>query len=392
MRFVLAELSPSGGLFQFAFQLGAHLARQGHDVELVTGPDPELSSDDPAFRVLDVLPTWHAGAAVPERTLLRRTRRIWRGVRHVTALGRLLRHLRRTQPDVMVWHTLRFPFDSWAVLFGRRLAPRTRMAIVLHEPRPLAEQTRTGSMYSSKPLRHLSRDVAVRSMDAIFVLGEQARAYVEQQWRPAGAVRVIPHGDEGVFLDGEPTPADETPQRVLFFGNWTRYKGIDVLLEAFAKVRADVPDAELVLAGAVGGDVVLDDIIRMANAVGGVDLRPGYVAMADVPGLLLDARVVAAPYLRASQSGVVHLAQTFARPVVASEVGDVPAAVPHGEAGLLVPPGNAEALAAALSRLLTAPVEAKRMGDAGRRRVSEHSSWDDIATDVAKTLQSLEAR
>jgi glycosyltransferase involved in cell wall biosynthesis len=88
----------------------------------------------------------------------------------------------------------------------------------------------------------------------------------------------------------------------------------------------------------------------------------------------------------------VHLAQTFARPVVASEVGDVPAAVPHGEAGLLVPPGNAEALAAALSRLLTAPVEAKRMGDAGRRRVSEHSSWDDIATDVAKTLQSLEAR
>jgi hypothetical protein len=57
LRITLVEFNPSGGLFQFAVQLGEALADRGHDVELVTGPDPELASRRPNFRVVAQLPT-----------------------------------------------------------------------------------------------------------------------------------------------------------------------------------------------------------------------------------------------------------------------------------------------------------------------------------------------
>ncbi len=58
---VLVEFSPSGGLFQFAVQLGDALAAAGHRVELLTGPRPELGPTASWFRIRPVLPTWHPG-------------------------------------------------------------------------------------------------------------------------------------------------------------------------------------------------------------------------------------------------------------------------------------------------------------------------------------------
>ncbi|WP_345775096.1 glycosyltransferase [Dietzia cinnamea] len=77
------------------------------------------------------------------------------------------------------------------------------------------------------------------------------------------------------------------------------------------------------------------------------------------------ARVVVTPYLRASQSGVVHLAFSHARPVVSTDVGDLAEAVHDGESGLLVPPGDVAALARALERLLVDPALAERLGARG---------------------------
>jgi glycosyltransferase involved in cell wall biosynthesis len=65
-------------------------------------------------------------------------------------------------------------------------------------------------------------------------------------------------------------------------------------------------------------------------------------------------------------------------PVVASDVGGVSEAVVDDETGLLVPPGDAAALAAALERLARDPDLAARLGDAGFRRLRERFSWDAI--------------
>ncbi|TXI49335.1 MAG: glycosyltransferase, partial [Mycobacterium sp.] len=94
--------------------------------------------------------------------------------------------------------------------------------------------------------------------------------------------------------------------------------------------------------------------------------------------------VVVTPYIRATQSGVAHLAYTFGRPVVATTVGDLPEAVQDGVTGFLVEPGNSEQLAGAMCKLLADPQLAARLGAAGERSVAE--AWATAAATVSEAL------
>lgn len=179
-------------------------------------------------------------------------------------------------------------------------------------------------------------------------------------------------------------PVQETEPVVLFFGVWSTYKGIEVLLESFALVRNQLPDARMILAGAAGADIDLETVLSRCRQIGNIDARPGYVAIEDVAALFDSARVVATPYIRATQSGVAHLAFTFGRPVVASAVGDLPEVIEDGVTGLLVEPGDADGLAAALVSLLTDPALAARLAAAGEKSVND--AWAVAAARVSESL------
>lgn len=381
LKVALVEFSPSGGLFQFAVQLGEALADRGHDVELVTGPRPELSSRRPGFQVSPLLPTWHASEGAGEPPLKRRARRVVRAVRYHAAWVILLRHLARSRPDVVQFSGGRFPVDGLAVAWlARHGGPRRPVLVTLaHSPLPFNEQRPTGEVLQQNRLLNASLGLGYRSVDALVVLGEQSAADLRSVWPDVGEVAIVPHGDEGVFLREPHRPAGDAGPVVLFFGTMQAYKGLDLLLEAFERVRSRCPEARLVIAGAPSGDTDLQALRSTAERIGGVEIRAGYVPMTDVSGLFQEARVVAAPYRYANASGVVELARTFGRPVVATEVGDLPAVIEHERTGLLVPPGDVAALAAGLVRLLDHPEEAQLMGEAGRSRSAEGASWSTVA-------------
>ena len=113
--------------------------------------------------------------------------------------------------------------------------------------------------------------------------------------------------------------------------------------------------------------------------------------VAEVAAVFGEARVVVAPYEVAYGSGVVALAMTMGRPVVATRVGDLPAAVADGTTGLLVEPGDPEALASALERIVGDPALAARMGAAGRERALAASSWEAAAAQASVALQAAVA-
>lgn len=386
-KIAFVEFSPSGGLFQFAAQLGEALAEQGHAVRLYTGPRPELTAHHRGFRILAVLPTWHPLDERPRGPLLRKARRAVRAGQLVLAWLVLLARLRRARPDAVFFSTWRFAVDAMGVLAVRRSLPGARLGIVAHEPRSMSDSDTTKA--KSGPVIDRVMPAAWRAMDVCFTLGESARDRLLRHWEPSGPVLVMPHGDESALRAGAVlAPVSGTRPVVLFFGVWTAYKGIDVLLEAWPRVREAVPDAELVLAGAVGG-MDLADVEDRARRAGGVTLRPGYVATPDIPTLFGAARVVTTPYLRASQSGVAHVAYTFDRPVVATSVGDIPKVVRHGVTGLLVPPGDADALAAALVELLTDPDRAERLGRAGAEQLAAESSWAAVAEKFSAGLSEV---
>ncbi len=365
------------------------MAEAGHDVVLLTGRNPELlPTPGSGLRLMAALPTWDPTPRRGASTLRRKGRRIGRAVLRVLAWRAVARHVRRDPPDVVQLGNLQFMVDGW---FAARLAQRRHraaVAVVAHTPRPLNWGARQGTLHRRAPLLYRMLDAAYRHADAVLVLGERSRAELLGAFPRTRRAEVVPHGAGDRFSGAHRRPAGELPPRVLFFGTWARYKGIDVLLDAFAQVREQLPDAELVLAGAVAKDIDLDSVTARARGIGRVSLLPDYVPATEVGDLVAGARVVVAPYLVANQSGVVHLAQSSHRPVVASRVGDLPDAVSDGVNGLLVQPGDAPALASAMLRVLTDPELATMMGEAGGR-AAKAGSWDAAAAAVLRVYGEL---
>ena len=390
MRIALVEFSPSGGLYQFAAQLAGGMADLGHSVDLLTGPDPELEPL-PGVRQLPVLPTWHPADRPEVSGVRRRVRRAYRGARYVLAWSAVARYLRRERPDVVQFAEWRFALDGALLRLVLASARPRVVADVAHSPLPLTESRDAEGLLKTGPLLHRSLRSAYARTDVVFLLGGRSRAEFVEAFPAVTRVEVVPHGDESVYATGEPTDAGTAPEVVLFFGGLSRYKGLDLLLDAFAQVRERRPAACLVVAGPVV-DVDVDRLRRRADAIGSVDIRPGYVPVAEVPALVASARLVVTPYLRANASGVAHLAHTLARPVVATDVGDLGEVVRNGETGILVPAADPRGLAGAMDCLLADPRLATRLGAEGRARLREGSSWRQVAEQVTEVYEDVLAR
>ena len=381
---VLVELSPSGGLFQFAFELGSALAARGERVELWTGPRPEYASSQPGFIVRAVLPTWHPGDAEVHSRLFRLARRALRAAQLIFAWLVLTVRLVVTRPYAVLWSQWRFSFEPLFVVLQSMMLPSSIFGLIAHEPLPRSDAKDTSTPKAGGLLTFAFRS-AWQRLDVAFVLGPRTRDLAVAHWQPRCPVLVIPHGSvaEGRH-DIQVLPVTETDPVVLFFGVWSKYKGIEVLLDAFGRVRGELAEARMVLAGAPGSDIDIDTVLDRCREIGNVDTRVGYVPTEDVAALLEAARVVATPYIRATQSGVAHLAFTFGRPVVASAIGDLPEVIVDEVTGLLVDAGDADGLAKALLRLLRDPALAAKLGEAGQNSV--RNAWATAAARVSDGL------
>ena len=99
----------------------------------------------------------------------------------------------------------------------------------------------------------------------------------------------------------------------------------------------------------------------------------------EVSQLFRQANVVVLPYIEATQSGVVPVAYTFGKPVVATTVGGLPEQVEHEQTGLLVPPRDERALADAVVRLLKDRDLRHRMGQNGKRKLEREWNPEVVA-------------
>jgi glycosyltransferase involved in cell wall biosynthesis len=195
------------------------------------------------------------------------------------------------------------------------------------------------------------------SARAVICVSETVAAAV----RDAGVadVVVIPNG---VRIPDEVMPPAEPPE-VLYVGRLSPEKNVDTLVEA-------VGDLNLVVAG----DGPLRNLVPHAL---------GAVPHVEVERLLERASVVVAPCEREGFGLAAAEAMAFGRPVVAAAGGALLELVTDGETGILVPPRDAEALRAAVSRLLDDPALRGRLGDAARERARARFGWDAV---IERTL------
>jgi D-inositol-3-phosphate glycosyltransferase len=388
MRIAVVETRRYGGMLHYAFQLAEALALRGHTVDLVVPRRHELQA--PAYRdrvrgtpgltLREVLvPQLGQGRAEPRNPLVYQLRRVVVAQAVLRSAVRILREVgqsRRYDAALLQWE-LPFPILTDTTRLLLRSSRRPVTAYVLHNVVPFnrkgGAQLRTEG---GRTRRILSR--LLPGFDAIFVHGQGGLADYRATW-PPNDVTAIPHGDEGIFGTAAGAAAEE--ERVLFFGDWRKVKGLDVLMAAFDELLTRRPGARLTIAGAPAPADYDDEPLRRWAARHGaaVALLPRYVPMEEVPALFAAARVVVLPYLTASQSGVVHLAMTFGRAVVASRVGSLPEVVTDDVTGLVVEPGDPHQLAVALATVLADPDLATRMGEAGRARLAESADWATVA-------------
>ncbi len=135
---------------------------------------------------------------------------------------------------------------------------------------------------------------------------------------------------------------------MLFFGFVRRYKGLRYLLQALPSVREHIPVRLLVVGEFWEDEKIYADMIEQLGLQGAVTLLNQYVPNEQVGVYFSAADVLVLPYLEASQSGVVQMAFGFECPVIATRVGGLAETVEHNGTGLIVAPGDSQALASAI--------------------------------------------
>ena len=213
-----------------------------------------------------------------------------------------------------------------------------------------------GDRRRSDPVRAAVDKWAGRRFELVFAISESVAGHLVNGYGyPPAKVRCIPLGWEG---DPLPPSQERRPPTVVCVALFRPEKGHEVLLDAFALVRERVPDARLVLVGRgelmsrLQARVVELDLEKSVEITGPVPEIWPYLARADVFALASTSEAFGIAVVEAMAAGL---------PVVASDVGGIPELVDAGVTGELFPPGDHQALADHLVRILTAPEQRARM-------------------------------
>jgi glycosyltransferase involved in cell wall biosynthesis len=308
------------------------------------------------------------------------------------AVHTLLRMIRELKPDVLHTHTAK------AGAVGRaaaRLAGVDRPRAVVHTFHGHVLRGYFGPAMT-RAFNGIERSLA-RSTDALIAVSPEVRDdLVALGIGPSERIKVI---RLGLDLDARTRAAPGAgaaerqalglpPDRFLvgWLGRMTEIKRVDVLLDAFARLRAGGTEADLVLVG----DGPLRPVVEAQAASLGIadhthvigfreDVAPIYAAL-DAIALTSANEGTPVAVIEALAAGV---------PAVSTDVGGVSDVVPQGEAGFLVPAGDAEAVADRLAQLAADPELRARFGAAGSAWVRERYSVPRLVHDIDELYRSL---
>jgi glycosyltransferase involved in cell wall biosynthesis len=346
------------------------LAARGVDVRLLVLEDPRT-------------PAGHFRAAARERAL---PVEIIPARRHADPrlVGRIARSLALDRPDVVHTHMLH------GDLYGLAAARRAGIAATVstrHDNNPFR---RRGPIrwLNRRAMRHARRIIAISHSLAAFVRDVEG-APPESVTTIHYGVDVLPAADaEGARRARAALGCGPGDRLIGFVGRLVRQKGVDVLLEAFARVRADRPDVRLCIVG--------DGPLRATLAARAARLDVGaaisFAGWQENAAELMPAFDLMVVPSRWEGLGLVALeALARARPLVVSAVDALPEIVEHRRSGLIVPAGDPGALADAVLELLDDPAFGRIVGRAGHDRVAREFTIERMVTGTLQVYEDVVA-
>jgi glycosyltransferase involved in cell wall biosynthesis len=302
-----------------------------------------------------------------------------RGDLDLLLLPRLVRFIRRGKYSIVHTHLLH------ADLYGRFAARLARTKVI--------------STYHCDDPFHLIR--GVRQADRISALlcsriiciSKAVKAFVHEQMDvPLSRLNVVYYGLEAPVSSYPPTGLRKTlgikvtDPLVGIVGRLIEQKGHIYMLEAMRLILDSIPAVHLVFVG----DGELRRHLEAVSTTLGIKPHVHFLGYrTDVSSLMSEFDIVAVPSLFEGFGLVLLEGMAACKPIVASRVSAIPEILANGEAGLLVPPSDAKALAEAVLRLIKDPGLALSLGQRGARRLEQQFSVRKMIEDTARIYQSI---
>lgn len=238
--------------------------------------------------------------------------------------------------------------------------------------------------------RRLARWAVNRAARVIVLSPAWADALTALAGRPDASQRmvVLPNPVDCDRIRPPDDPAQRRPDVVLFLGDFSQRKGVRDLLAAAPAVLQRRPAARFVVAGGPPPA----DVAAQAAPLGDAVHFPGFVRGADKLRTLQEASLLALPSYAEGMPVAVLEAMAAGLPVVATPVGGVPDFFRDGVNGLLTPPGDVTALAAAIVRLLDDRAAAHIMGQHNRQQALEQFAVPHYARRLLEVYREVTGR
>ena len=294
--------------------------------------------------------------------------------------------IKEQKPDVIVlqWWTSSVAHMQLLLKMFAGLLHKPKIIIEFHEVvDPFEESILPIRLYSK-----ITGKLLRKNLDAYITHSESDKKLVAERYAIAPEkIHVIPHGlydQYGEVLDSKEAKKALSIKEefvILSFGLIRKYKGVPYLIRAFEQLPSEVLEkSRLLIVGEIWEDrKELLDQIKASPSHDRITLIDDYVPDEKVSLYFSAADVVVLPYLRASQSGIAHIAMSFGKPVVVSEVGGLKESMAGYEGTFFVPPGDVESIRKAVLGLL----------GMSTRYEAPDQKWDKIINRYIELIQSI---
>lgn len=313
----------------------------------------------------------------PYRGIFGKRHALWRGVRYLVGSMASVVSAKWNRCSVAHLHTFHAgPLEFMNALFCR--LARLPLVITVHD---------VESFRASKSRRLAKACYALA--DRLIAHNQVSRQeLIERLAIPAEKICVIPHGNYLDFIGGFP-PQDIARARIgvsegarvlLFFGQIKEVKGLGLLLDALPIVKAAYPDVVLVIAGKVWKQdfSLYKAQMERLNVEQSCVAHIRYIADGEVGDFFAAADLVVLPYRRIYQSGVVLMAMSYNKPVLASDLPGMKEVIDDGQSGYLFSAGDSMSLAERLVAVLGDTEGMGRVASEGWRKACESYSWERV--------------
>ena len=343
-----------GGVTAHVTQLARELGRSGHEVQVLAPHSPPRESQDADLHV-----PLGRSVPLPSGGSIARVSLSWWLYPKIRAL------LRKEQFDIIHLHEPMAPILPLCVL-------------------EFSDSVNVGTFHASYARQHLYRithPIIKRWQQRLhgnIAVSPAARRYVNNTF--PGDYEIIPNGIDFKHFSANVAPMPQYQDgkiNILFVGRLEKRKGLRYLLEAYGKLKWDLPNIRLIVVGPGNPD---KESYRVMSSQNLQDVEfVGRVSYDDLPRYYASADIFCSPATGAESFGIVLLeAMSASKPVVASDIEGFRGVMTHGEQGLLVPKKDSNAMAEALGMLARDPELRRKLGGNGNR-LAEGYRWEVIA-------------